>query len=157
MLGFTVPPRCISGTVSSPPAILPLRTVVTQNRVQSGSEGRAAKNRQCFRYPFVVASASSELRLSHQGWILSGTGEANMANGYTVLEISLEANGVVVPVTYDGGRSRTVAAGDVDSQSDSILPSSFGLSQFGYGSIIWIKGIISVATAGESIPYTGGE
>jgi len=156
MLGFTMPPRCFTSEAvpPPPPVILPLRTVVTQNRAQGGREGRTGKNRQCFRYPYVIASASSELYLSHQGWIMATAGEEAMPNSYAIAEISIETNGVVVPVTYSGVRGKTIATTDVDIHSDVILPSAFGLSEFSYGAIIWVKGIVSVPTAGQQFPYT---
>jgi len=143
-----------SDAVDPPPAVLPLRTVVTQNRVPSGREGRTGKNRQCFRYPYVIASDCSELVVSHQGWTMENTGESNLPNNYSILELSLEANGIVVPVTYGGSRTQAITAGDVDIQSDAILPSDFGLSQFSYADIIWVKGIASVASTGQSLPYS---
>ncbi len=152
MLGFLTTARSLGR--AGPPVILPLRTVVTQNRVMVGRESRSGKNRQCFRYPYVIATDCTEIVLSLQGWTLEGTGESNMPNNYAIEEMSLEANGVVVPVTFSASRSKTITAGDVDVQSDPILPSAFGLSEFAYAAIIWVKGIASVASAGQSLPYT---
>ena len=156
MLGFGVTaPQGVQAVVSvPPPSIMPLRTVVTQNRILSGDEFQSGKDRQCFRYPYVIACDCTELVVSNNAWCLSGTGEAAVANGFSVLEMSLEANGVIVPVLYNGLRSKSLASGDVDVQSDAVFPASFGLTEFAQGDVVWIKGIIAVSSAGQRIPYT---
>lgn len=134
---------------------MPLRTIVTQNRGVSASEFRTGKNAQVTRYPFIVAADCSQLVISSQGFGISGSAsEFNVGNDYAIAEQSLEANGVVVPVLYGGGRSKTVIDGAVDVQSDPILPSSFGLSKFSYNDQIWIKTKLTLSATGLRLPYT---
>lgn len=162
-LNFAVGPKQ-SENAPPPAPVIPLRTVVTHNRVQSGSEARGVKDRQCFRYPYVIACDCSELVISNNAWALSGTVEELVPNSFSVLEMSLELNGTVVPVRYGGARNKALASGDVDVQSDPVLPSSYGLSKFSYGDVIWLKGIVS-CPAGGNLPvtparfdaYTGGQ
>jgi hypothetical protein len=151
MLGFTAPPRSTQSAGSFVPA--PLRTGVTNNRIFTGSESRTLP--ACFtRWQYVVAADASEMRLSNNGWKLETGGEQDVGNDFTIADQSIEIGGVTVPVTYSGGRSLVVTNGGLDIQSDAISPASFGLSKFDYGTVLWIKTRISLASSAHHIPYS---
>lgn len=152
MLGFSAPPRPMQ-TGSGVLPVIPLRTVVTNNRVLTGSEARS-ETAVYSRWQYIIASAADQLCVSNNGWKLEQGGEQNNANDFTIVDQSIEIGGVVVPVTYSGGRSILVAAGAVDIKSDMLSPSAFGLSEFAYGTQVYMKTKISLASSGLAVPYT---
>lgn len=138
-----------NGTGGSSPV---LRTVVTQNRQFSGAEA-LSRNRQCSRWPFVIATETSSICAQLRGATSSSSGEDPIANDFTVIEACIECNGVASPIFFGGLRSKTVTSADAEILSDEIVASAFGLSTFPVGTTIWFKGIIGVASAGMVIPY----
>lgn len=135
------------------PPVQPLRGVVTQNRGPVGGEGRSGKDRLCVRWPYVIATDTTEIFISNNTWSLNSSSEGTTPD-ITIQSMSIEANGVVVPVYYGGNRTKFIASGSVDIQSDAVQASAFGLGAFfPKGTLIWIKGIISAAAAGSAISY----
>lgn len=135
---------------------IPLRTVVSQNRVQSGKEARTNKDRQCFRYPFYIAQDCSEIVLAFAGTVLEGTGQNGVLNDYTIEGFAIEIGGSYALGSFDGGSASKVITNLSEKVlSDPIYPSAFGLSEFAYGTQIWVRGIASVPTRGtDRLPYT---
>ncbi len=146
-----------AGGSSTTPAIQPLRTVVTQNRINSGAEAQAGKDRQCFRWKYYIACDCTELIASFDGWQMTGTGEQKLTNAYGIAGVAFEGiNGTTVIAEFSGSQSKTINAGDVDIQTDPLYPSDFGLagSYFPAGTEVWVRGIATLTTAGHVLPYT---
>ncbi len=134
--------------------IAPLRTIVTQNRCFVSSETRT-RDRQNFRWMFVLArDCTHGIVISNNNWRSENAGETNNPNAIKIESMSFQDNSSQsVPVYFAGVRSKTLAAGDYDVQSDLILPSMFGLSKFSAGEIYWVKGTISLTSTSHQIPY----
>lgn len=153
MLGLSAPPRATHTGAGFIPPVIPLRTIVTNNRIPTGKEARS-ETAVYTRWQYVLAADASELRFSNNGWALEASGEANTGNDFTIADQSIEIAGVTSPIYYSGGRSLLVTNGAVDLQSDVLLPSAFGLSKFDYGTVFWIKTKITLASSGLAVPYT---
>lgn len=108
------------------------------------------------RMPFTIGSGDlSDLVLSFNGWYYYYN-MFNMPNDFSIVKCSIERDGVAyTPVTFGGSRTKVIAAGDIDIQSDAILPSAFGLGNFALGTKFWIRLEYSVASVGMTWP-TGG-
>jgi lysophospholipase L1-like esterase len=79
-----------------------------------------------------------------------------LLNNYTVSNCYIEYNGVAVQVTFDGGGiSKLVTAGGFDVQSDAVLASSFGVSEFAQGADIAVKFIMEGDALGDKFPNNG--
>lgn len=106
--------------------------------------------------PIWIGSADmSELKLIFNGWYTESISTfESYPNSYSVVKCALEKDGATssVPVTFDGGRTKTINAGDTDILSDSISPASFGLSKFTRGDKYWIRLEVSVTAAGQTLP-----
>ena len=132
----------------------PLRIAEVQGRLPNAVASSAGRNAQAFRWPYVIGTTLKDIVLSLNNFYLGISNEINTGNAITVVEMSLEApNGVVVPVTFAGVRSKTLANGDYNVQADLIPASAFGLSTIARGGICWVKGIVSVPVAGNAFPY----
>ena len=106
------------------------------------------------RMPFRIASTNlSQLTLSLNGWYQSG-GAADYTNPFTIIKISIEKNGQTfsVPVTFGGLRTKTINPGDVDIQSDPIMPAAFGLSSFTRGDLYYIRQELQVTNSTDQLP-----
>lgn len=79
---------------------------------------------------FVGSGARRNLKLSFNNWYLHTSGEVNNTNSVTIQSCALEINGITVPLTFGGSASRTMAPGEVDVQTDFVLPGAFGLTEF---------------------------
>lgn len=132
----------------------PLRAIAQNNTFHRGKDAVAGTNRYFFRVPIFVATDSRTIVISHSAWHLGGTAEQNLGNNYTIESAALEnpSETINVPVLYSGGRSKTVLNGDSDIKSDPVYASSFSVSKFSRFEIWWLRGILSVPVAGNSIP-----
>lgn len=97
---------------------------------------------------FVIGSGNvSQIVLSFYAWFLQqNSGVNNLGNGYTIDEVAIEYNSTFKPVTFSGGRTKVIANGDTDIQSDPLLASAFGLSSFAQGTTGYIRMRITIAT-----------
>ena len=107
--------------------------------------------------PFYIPYDMDYLVLSDNTWWHTATSTGGLGNTLTVVERSVvsEDLGYGVQVTWDGNNSVTIKDGYADRHSDKIYPSSFGLSKFSAGTILYIKSIESVPIAGNYYPITG--
>jgi hypothetical protein len=155
-LGLGLGPRQSTSTsVSS----LPLRTVVTQNRVNSGAETRAGADSQITRYFYVIGQDCSSISVSLNGWYQAGSagagGEVNVPNTVHIQKISAVYNSVNAPAAWAGSRTFNLTSGAVDQKSDEIAASAFGVPKFTKGDILEIRCHSKVDAAGVGvIPYT---
>lgn len=105
------------------------------------------------RAKVVIGSGNrSSLRFSFQNWYGGSTGEFDIGNNVIIDKVSLEretGGAAYTPVTFTGSRSKTLAAGDRDTQSDAILPSAFGAAAFVQGDVYWMRIKGHVTTAGH--------
>ncbi len=133
----------------------PLRIAEVQGRLANGVSTSAGKNAQAFRWPYVIGAELKDIVLSLNNFYLGASSETNTGNALTVVEMSVESpSGVVVPVTFAGLRSKALANGDCNIQSDAIPASSFGLSTIARAGIYWVKGIVTVPLAGNAVPQS---
>jgi lysophospholipase L1-like esterase len=140
----------------------PLRFASNANYASSSfNTTSGTRLNQISRIAFWIGSGDmSELVLSFHNWILATTAITLGPNAFSVVKCAIEKDsGTTVPVTFSGGRTKTINAGDTDVQSDPIRPSSWGLSKFDRNSKWWLRLEISVTTAGHQHPkgiaYTG--
>lgn len=143
--------------VSSSASSQALRFATPQNQMPTGDGVAASTTFTSVRTrmgPFYIGSGDmSELRLSFNGWYLAATDATNYGNAYSIVKCALEKDaGTFATVLFSGGRTKTINAGDVDIQSDAILPSSFSLSKFTRGEKYWIRLEYSVASTGLILP-----
>ena len=108
------------------------------------------------RVPFYVGSGdASKLVLSWLNW--SPYSNSDKPSPYTVTQVAIEKDGGGwAPVTFDGGsRSKTIAAGASDVQTDAILPGAGTLDQtvFKQGDLYWIRFHGEVAAPTDNLPY----
>ncbi|HOO50579.1 MAG TPA: hypothetical protein PLK94_04735 [Alphaproteobacteria bacterium] len=141
---------------------LPLRTVVTQNRVQAGTETRGGADSQITRYFVVFGQDCSSICLSLNGWTQSGSGgaggEINVPNSVHVQKIAVVYNSTNAPATWSGSRTFEITSGAVDQKSDEIPASAFGVSKFTKGDILELRCHTKVDVAGvDVIPYTAAK
>lgn len=133
----------------------PLRIGEVQGRLPNGVSTSAGKNAQAFRWPYVIGADLKDIVLSLNNFYLGASSETNTGNAVTLVEMSVEApNGVVVPVTFSGLRSKTLANGDYNVQADAIAAAAFGLATIARASIFWVKGIVTVPVAGNAVPQS---
>lgn len=108
-----------------------------------------------FRQPITLGSGDlSELRVGLTSWRMNTGDLTANGNAFTVESMALEkvtGGAAFTPVLFSGGRSITINSGDNDINSDAILPSSFSLASFTRGHKYFLRGIISVTTAGHVV------
>lgn len=140
--------------VVAPVVVQALRTVVVENRVFNSYESRPGLSACLVRWGHTIGSGDvASLQLMTHGWVeLSSAGYTALGNTYTIEEISVEANGVVVPVTFGGARSKIINPGDTEVMTDTLLPSAFGLTSFVRGATVWTKARLSVPTTSSVLP-----
>lgn len=132
---------------------IPLRIAEVQGRLFNQETNNAAMDSVAFRWPHAIPNAVSSIVLSFNAWYQNTTGltETNISNSITVGPVSFTApNGTVVPVRFDGARTKVLTAGDYDIQSDPIDISHFGYnsSNFPTSGTWWSKGIITASVGG---------
>lgn len=131
----------------------PLRVAGVDCRLLTANETMGVTN-QIVRVPYLIGSGDfSELVIS----AATPTVSSATVEGYTIQSASLEKDGtsLYAPITFNGLRSVTLAAGDYDIQSDAISPAPFGLTKFSRGELYWIRAIITVPTTSGRIPFGG--
>lgn len=137
----------------------PLRFAIPNNYlpdINPALSSATETNVRC-RMPFRIGSTNlSELVFSFNGWHSSGTVK-NYANAYSIVKLAIEKSGQTAsyPVTFSGGRTKTINPGDIDIQSDALLPSTFGLGSFTRGDLYYIRMEIGVASGGVDYLPTG--
>lgn len=134
----------------------PLR-LASPNKGHGSTVTRNNHLNQAIHRPYVIAGDQNTLAVALGNFYRSTSAEAGNGNSVTVESMAIEfPNGSVVPLFFNGSRSVTLATTDVVVMSSEISP-----SQAGYGSIfpsatlIYIKAILSVPVAGNTIPNSG--
>lgn len=135
------------------PAI-PLRVIGANEQVMSGREGRASRNMQASRQPYIIGQDATSLVFSANNWLFGTTAEENNLNSITIVEAALETSSATYPIYWGGNRSVFLAAGDNNVQSDPLAASTLGLAKFSRDEQYWIKMIISVPNSADSVPYS---
>ncbi|MDX0270890.1 hypothetical protein GOC13_24390 [Sinorhizobium meliloti] len=107
---------------------------------------------------YIGTADVSELRLVFQAYFVDTVGEVDGASGYTI-RANVEYNGMSKRVYFGGQRDGFVPAGAAFYQSDSLLPSEFGLSVFPAGAQLWIRAEREYAVGGlplfhQTVAYT---
>lgn len=133
----------------------PLRVAEVQARSMTNLNTMMYLNDAFYiRMPFVIGQDMKDILLSFVNWYQWSVLETDTGNAFTVASCAIESlSGTVVPVTFGGVRSKLIADGANDVQSDIILPSAFGLQKFSRGEQYWIKLILNVPSNGK-IPRT---
>jgi hypothetical protein len=101
---------------------------------------------------------STEIALAFSNWYISSdaTAENSIPVGNTLQKIGIVINGIEVPITFASARSRAMAAGETLFFSDTLFPSSFGLTQFAAGQTVQYRFMMDVATSGLTYATTQG-
>lgn len=145
----------IPGLSPNPPSSTPLRIAEVSGWIPIATDSAVGMNRQAFRWPAIIGADMKDLVVLAQNYYENGTIEAGTGNAITILEMSIESStGVVVPVTFSGSRSVTMASGDFNITSDVIPASSFSLSKIPRDAQYWMKGLLSVTAPGGALPYS---
>lgn len=154
--GYTLGTASATGTITdndvAPAAAL--RTVVQNNVIQNAKETRG-KTGYATRWPYIIGSgAVKEVLLSFNNWILLGNNTmANNGSALNLVKASVEYNGVVVPVTFGGSRTVTIADGASDLQSDVIPATAFGgITSLPVGAIIYVKTVLLLPATTATVP-----
>lgn len=99
----------------------------------------STKSSQLYRLPDWIMSDSDQVVVWWDNWAFTGS-EVNGPT-HVIDKVSIEINGVAVPVTFSASRTKSMAAGDALVVSDAIPASSFGLTYIPRGTAAWIKGV----------------
>ncbi|WP_428031477.1 fibronectin type III domain-containing protein [Ancylobacter sp.] len=132
---------------------LPLRVVTAPNWHPTGMQSASGSNtRFIARRPiYIGVGGASELVCSYFN-VWAGVGGSG---AFTVVSAAIEAGdgSMSVPVTFDSGvnRSKSIAFGTSDVQSDPIRPSAFALTKFDAGTLFWER-IVFDAPSGNTYP-----
>jgi lysophospholipase L1-like esterase len=144
--------RSFGGAVAP---VIPLRTVTVNNRIAASTSTTGFTN--CvLRWPFYMGQDATDIVVNFLNWTQSTSGQANTGNDYTVVSCAIENDGgtISTPVTWSGGRSKTLADGDNDVNSDVVYPTAFSTSTFTRGTRYWVKFIVSVPTTAGKVPVS---
>ena len=128
--------------------------VVANNRVATGVVNHGTDNAFGFRVKQTFGVDTSEVKAVFMGWFVDSTNmDQVIPNNYTIQELSLEYNNVVVPVEfhYRDNRSVTIVAGDDKIETKYISPLLFGVKKFSRDTDIIVKGRGTISASG-SIP-----
>lgn len=137
-----------SATVTVTSAVQPVTIRGAPNYMATAQSGAVGANRGDFgRRPFYVGSGgASDLRISYVNDFAVRNAESG--NSLTVKSVYLEKGdgSVSVQLTFDGGAatSKALAWKDTDIQTDPVLPSAFGLTQFDPYSQWWLREVTEV-------------
>jgi hypothetical protein len=128
--------------------------VIAANQITPGAtESRTLPN-SCTRFAYLIAEDATSLTLSLSNVCQGSSGQVNNTNAVSFDSLSLEdSSGNVVPVTFDGSRSISLATTDFDIQSDKIRPGAFGLGKFAKNTVFYIKVKMSLTSTAHKIPY----
>lgn len=137
-----------------------LRFASALNRFPQGfTTAAGTKLSYWLRWPVRIGSSDmSSLKLSFFGLSMGLSAEAN-SSSYTITQAALERTTVAAytPILFGGSRSKVINAGDYDIQSDSILPSSFGIAAFTQGDLYYMRVQLTVSAAALKIPASAGQ
>jgi lysophospholipase L1-like esterase len=132
----------------------PLRVASIQNRIPTTKASRTLPD-CAIRWPHYLGADHSALVVSNLNWY-QNAGEILTGNGFTIVSATIENDGgtLSAPLTFGGSRSKVIADGDTDIQSDPLGPSAFGLSKFSRSERWWVKAHIRLASAAHSLPMS---
>ena len=140
-----------SGTTTIVPFTQIIRSVSATNCLPTnadlipGGGSAAGRSVRVSRYPVIIGSGPvSKLFVN----AAAATMLANIAHTVTI-ECCIEDGTTVIPVTWNGASSRTLAAGEVDVMSDAILSSAFA-SPLRQNKQFWIRSRLTVPNASTS-------
>ena len=105
---------------------------------------------QC-RFPCQLGGDFSKLVLSFDNAYINTFGvQADGGQALTIRELALELDdpATAVEVTFNGSTSKTLSVGDINVQTDDILPADFGLSYFPKNRKFWVRVKVSLPSDG---------
>jgi hypothetical protein len=103
------------------------------------------------RVPQRIGDATKQVRLYFYNWIMKDTRNGlctNPGNGNTVTGCSVEFNGIVKPVTFNGGRTLAMVDGEAGVFADPLKASDFNVTSFPKNALITINTRITIPTGG---------
>ncbi|WEU67306.1 SGNH/GDSL hydrolase family protein [Xanthomonas phage JGB6] len=102
----------------------------------------------------VGSGELTHVALRFDAWYINGASPiSNLGSVLPIAEASLEYNGVVVPVTFNGARDKTLQPGDFDVVCDEVPASAFGVTTIPRGAVIFIKVKYIFPTTTCRMPY----
>lgn len=131
----------------------PLRVIGVTNHVPNSATTRTVLGHSSYTPLDIGSGDVSAVVLTFQNWYINPS-SLYVANPNTVpiQKVSLQYNGVSVPVTFAGSRSRTLAIGENDVQSDPISASSFGVGSIPRGARMWVKMTVLLNATSDCVP-----
>lgn len=106
------------------------------------SAGTGTSRRFLDSVHFFGGGDLSVIRLSWlQGTLVPAAGAGNIGNGFTIIGCAIVYNGIAVQVKFGGTNTKVINDGDIDIQSDDILPASFSVTKFTQGDPYYIREI----------------
>jgi lysophospholipase L1-like esterase len=126
--------------------------VVTENRINSLLDSRPGTTRCAVRWPITFGNSVSAVCASLDNFILlSGSTWQDNSNSFNVVELYIEIGSTMTPLTFNSGAAGvTVAAAANDLKGDTV---ALAASRTTEG---WIKAIVDVPLAGNTLPCPGG-
>lgn len=100
----------------------------------------------------------SSLKLRFQSTYFQTGGDNALGNDYYIEKCAFEketGGAAFTPVLFSGSRTATVVDGGGGVTSDTILPSSFGLSSFTRGHVYWVRALVYVTAGTHKFPNGG--
>ena len=91
---------------------------------------------------YIGSDDQNVIKLTHDNWTLAGQENTGFNSGFTIAKETLHIPSApipLVPVTFSGSRSLTLANGDAAITSDPLYPQQFGLTVFPRGMMGWVR------------------
>lgn len=141
--------------VSVPRTPAPLRFVAANLAGPTSAGGlnvtTGATTRQIARLYFSIGSGDvSQIILSFSSFYISAGVGVVSCSGYTIESCSIEANGISVPVTFSGSRTKIISAGATDVQSDPVS------ATFAWGSTACVRLMRTFANPTTDVSVNNG-
>lgn len=124
----------------------PIRAASVLNQAYYDKINQATMDGHLIKQHHVIGGDYGNLILSFTNkYLVANTGDTNTGNSFTIQDMVIvnAAGTVVVPVYFSGSRTKVIADGDTDIQSDPVYPSSFGLTKFSKDEEYYIKGRVT--------------
>lgn len=130
----------------------PLRIVTTNQRMPSTFLSvNAATPGFKYRTLHIIGAPTTELVLGFCGWAVPANVEVDAPVAHQYSKIAVEIGNRVVPVTFGGARSVSIAGGRAYVLSDPIPASAFGVSVLARDTRMFVRGL-GIAGPGRSLP-----
>ncbi len=88
-------------------------------------------------------------------YLTNTNGGASFSNNrMTITEAHFEYAGATHQITFNSSNSLVLESGDVNIHCDEILPADLSVTEFAVGQVGWVKLLIQLDNATDSVPYS---